>query len=438
MTVSVISNKTVLSGVQPVTDSSGYVSGFSGGPTNILPPRLVQRHTAVSSKIMPTSANPAGFANDATNGKVSNQQITALAPFYGVKLIYANYSTSVTIPIDGAWVAPSGAGIPAGTAPGNSSLTWTGVTFSGSTSGIVPVAVTNVTRPVPGYLVSDFIPLKSIARTDNISLPPILRVATHNTASSNNVVVPGRNGTKETTFNSLNVNNCTANPGLATASYQFVAALGSSITGSQTVFTGQYDEPVGAIFYYSTGVLEVTFHGDSILAGDGSTTTYAGFGEYLTFMTYGTVRPISSSGWAMSGEKTVDTLAIMKGVFSKFKPDYAVFKAWSPNDGYTQAIADTSWGYCLEMVEVCRQNGVTPVVLTHPPSSGMAWSVLQTQNSRVLSLPKFVITVDVASSINDPNSPGNMIASYDSGDHVHLNDLGNNLVASLINSSLPS
>lgn len=406
-------------GVQYAEDASGKIIGLLN-PGGSVP---IAVNTPIASlKLLPDPGSGTQ-AGDATNGVIFNTQLPALGKFYGVKLIYENYDTANTQNWDGVKVAPA----PASISGGNNTLTFTGyVTVNGSQSFSVPVATTGAGgQLIPGVVVTDFIQVTSIARTDTVGAPPILRVASHIVPSSNSTTHPNYAGANYANFNALS-----GNPGLVNGVYAFTgsgATLASlTSTGNSLLNGGGNQNPIGAVFYYSTLKEDSFWFCDSLCQGYGTTTQYAGFAEYVTFNAYASGTQFTGSNFATSGQKTVDTLARLKAVIGVYKPKYAVFKPWSPNDGNTTAIFAQSWGYTLEMVNYCLANGVQPVILTAPFATGYSNTLIQAQNALALALPTSVRKVD-AYSILTPG--GTWVSAYNSGDSEHPNDAGSSAVA---------
>lgn len=377
--------------------------------------------------------NSQSVAGDATNGRVMQTQLPAVAPFFGVRLVYENWDTSAVMNIDGVKVAPSPSTGGAGQAPANSTLTWSPyVTFGGAQAVAVPVAVVGPAGNIlPGVVVSDFVQVTSIPRTDIITAPPILRVASHLTPSAAATIQPS---VSTASFAALNVK--PANPGMNIGNANLVLAL-ASMTSSASAYT--YDiyggpiNPVGAIFSYSTSLTGLSAFGDSLVQGIGS--GVCGWPEFVAFNSYG-AQSISCDNWGSASQKSIDSFAKLKIVAAKYKPKYAAFKAWSPNDGNTQANYDAAWGNTLEAVDFCLANKIIPVVLTSGPANGYTWSLIKKQNARVMALPSSVVKVDAAAVLNNPASDGTILPAYDS-DGTHYTEAGYIAIANVVIAAIP-
>lgn len=263
---------------QTVGDTSTKVATTSFVHTAIQSSPQMLAHSPVSSlALMPTAGNSTQ-AGDGTYGVIFNVQLPALGPFFGCKLIYLNYDTVNTQNWDGVKVAPAGANI----SIGNSALTFTGyVTVGGSQSFVVPVATTGAGgQLIPGVTITDFIQVTSGSVNG-------LRVASHVKPSSNSTNHPNYNSTYYAALNTL-----TVSTGLAANSVYVFSGSGAALsnlttTTNSTLNSGGNQNPIAAIFYYSTIKTDVFWFGDSIVQGYGTTSTYAGMGEYTTFNSFG-------------------------------------------------------------------------------------------------------------------------------------------------------
>lgn len=412
-----------------------------------LPPSLaISKKSPVSGLILlPQTNGGNSITTDTTNGNCINMQLPAPGKFYGARLIFKNYSTTVPMIIDSVKVAP--VAIRAGgsvTVQQNQYLTFgSQATFNGSTSVTIPVATAGAgAQVIPSFVITDLIIVDAIARTDYPAEPYLLRVATH-LAASNAASTYHFNysGTYVAAFDTL-----AANPGLriATQNFSGASATAAAMTGAAYSVSEQGGcmNPVGAIFYTDNESINMVTVGDSLVAGHGSLSEYAGWPEYLMMQNYNTSTnqcAYSVENHAESGQLSIDSMATLKAVLAAYpiKPKLAVFKAYSPNDGTTQANADKAWALCLDAIQYCNNYNVQPVVLTSWAAAGTNWSVITTQNNRVLNLPSSVITIDVGNYV----SPGGTINSgwnIAANDGVHLNDAGYAAVAAYIKKYLPT
>ena len=368
--------------------------------------------------LLPFPAEAGATIGSNVQGYICNMQLPALGKFYGVKLVYRNYDTAAPMTINEAHVSAC----PQHAALGNNSglLSWSpSVTFGGNTVGTVPQATTKtfngVAKVVPGTLVSDYIPVISVARTDTVGAPYLLRVASHLAANS---LCTSYNGTYFPNFNAL-----AQNPGLKHANYSFTAAQASLLsTGNSLGEYGGSVNPVNAIFYYDDIPQSIAFFGDSIIQGQGSSTTYANLANYATMLAYSAGKKLVTANYATSGQTTGATIEILKNVVSKHKPNFAAFKVWSPNDGNTQAKFDAAWCEVMEGVSYCLQNNVIPILITAPPAVGSSWSLIDAQNAKAKAI-KNAIVFDFAALMSDSGNNGSILGAYNA-DGTHINDAG--------------
>jgi hypothetical protein len=376
-------------------------------------------------QILPVPGSQA-LAGDVTNGKLLNSQIPAAGAFFGCRLIYLNYDTAAPMSIDGAKVAPVARTAGAAQSPANNTLSWSAfVTFGGSQSGSVPAAKAGAGgQTIPGVLVSDFVSVVSIPRTDTTSAPPLLRIATHIAASASSTSHPSFNSTGYTTLNQL-----PANPGFNFGNFSATVSLANIVSTTNVTYDifGGAQNPIGAVFYYAENVVDAGAFGDSLFQGALTSSGYAGWPEYATWKGYAKSPKVAFANYATAAQKTVDTVQVLRSVLDQYKHKYAFFKAWSPNDGDTQAAYDQAWGYAIGAVEYCLSIGVTPVLVTSAPASGYTWSRIKGQNNRVMSLPTSVLKFDLAAVVNDPENDGSLVPAYTS-DGTHYTDAGQSAI----------
>ena len=124
---------------------------------------------AVHASIATTGTN---VGTNAGLGRLMCNQYMAFGPFVGVRLIFANFDTVAASLVNACAVASAGVNRTQG-----NTLAWSPlVTFDGgaSTSKSIPAATASAHNSA-GLVISDFIPVNSLARTDGGTLP-ILQV----------------------------------------------------------------------------------------------------------------------------------------------------------------------------------------------------------------------------------------------------------------------
>lgn len=359
-------------------------------------------------------------AGSATAGYTFARQDAAVDAFLAVRLVFANYAnTAQTITSAKAAVSPTAGND--GTA-----LSWVNVTFGGSASGTHPAATGgSASNVMPSLYYSDWIDLSSIPRTDFPGRSPLLYTRAHFAGASS----------QQQLFGSAMQDYAAA--GLAD-SYEFASAITagdavSTISALVPAASGTWICPVGVEYLYSRPTVVVADVGDSLFAGQIGDTTSSGW-RPVTDQACRLLRAerpgviYSPASYAIRGQNTAASYVTAREVVSKQRPDFLVFKAWSPNDGApTQTLMDAAWRRVLYLVEHCLSNGVQPVVVTSYPVNAYAASeiaLLEAQNARVRALAPLVLVSDEGAAIADPANPGKINPAYLAGAGTHLNAAG--------------
>lgn len=343
--------------------------------------------------------------------------------FSAVKLVYGNWDTSGTITVTTCRVSPT----PTHTDLG-STTTWTTVTLP--SSGVVPQASGTGNDIVPGMLVSNVIPVASVARSDDTTKTALLQCRSYFAAAASGLSL---GGTDIANFNASSAAN-----GMQFAARTPAGDATATFTSTQQPLeAGSWIVPAGVIFYYP-GVRSVTLAaaGDSLQKGHLTTGSATGWVERLANKLSTNAIEVSPCIWAWTGQTHAASISIARSVVSNLKPNYLVFAAWSPNDAsagsHTQAIFDAGLARALDLIEFCRQNGVQPVLMTAMPWNSLNASEntrRQTLNATIRTLANVAVIVDAASVLEDPANTKNLLAAYDSGDGLHPNDAGHEAVA---------
>lgn len=194
--------------------------------------------------------------------------------------------------------------------------------------------------------------------------------------------------------------------------------------------------------FYSVPSRTVAVAGDSIRRGQGSAGGHNGAAQLatrrLTLSMSSTV--IDFANHAITGQKFAPSMQTARNVVQTFRPDVIVIHSWSPNDGAaSQAVFDAAWANLLNTLDVCRQYGTEPIVVTSIPWNTLdaAQSImLRAYNARVLTLRNQFLVVDSWSAYFDPANPDKIRADYDSGGGLHPNDAGYQAESLLFDESL--
>jgi hypothetical protein len=249
------------------------------------------------------------------------------------------------------------------------------------------------------------------------------------------------NSTQITNFNAI-----AANPGFIEGGYMQSQSLANMLTQFTNCIVGGPYNPMTCEFYTDTPIASYAEFGDSRSQGagvGGGIVWYDGPADYMLWQSYGTAKPIATRNHGTAGMKSVDILTNAKMTLTQgnILPQFAGMTVWSPNDGDTQAIYDTSWAYALEFVEFCKSIGVIPVLNTCYPSSGSTWARIDANNAKARALcaasNSTIILSDRGAALNNPASPGTIIPSLNSGDDVHANAAGCAVEAAVTNTAIP-
>lgn len=416
---------------QTANDTSATTAEISIDSDPLVTIGTIQTDTAASpaAEIMLLGNENFAAVSLGASDFIMDLQVPAIGAFYGVKLKYANYDTTAVMTIDGAKVAAC----PTHTTTAGNTLTWSAFVTSGGLQTLtVPQAKTGPGgRIIPGILITDYVAVTSIPRTDTVGAPFLLRVRSHVLANAKVYTAGGAYA--------LPLNNAAYNPGLLYSNYNFNDTLANLTTAtSGTLNPSGPMEPVGVTFFYSSPVETIAVFGDSILQGAADEiSNFAGFTTRATFLAYGTGRKLVGANYAQSGQTTYDSISTMKAhILAGYRPTYCAIKPWSINDGSTAAIVNSSWAQFVEALEFLRTNGIKPIAITSSPTNNQPnsalWGFVKVLNARVMALPNWVIKVDFASVVNNPAQDGVMLPQYNSGDYTHPVGAAHLILAKLV------
>lgn len=404
-------------------DGTEHYFGVQYSASDAVALRSASRGTCSTQK-------PFSYAGQAVSSGVTLvTQHAADDYFYAVQLFYGNWGGS-TYDITTAKIAAT----PTHTDLGNTA-TWLTVTFPSAAT--CPVSSGAGNDIVPGLLVSNVIAVQSVARTDDTTKKPLLQCRTYYAAAAS----AGQVGASDiASFNASSASN-----GFQYASRSPAGDQTGTFTASQQPLeTGTWIAPMAVKFFYTSRSFLLACVGDSLTRGQGSTANANGWPIRVTSnISRTTGIKATAANFAWTGQTHAASIEYAKTVITTFKPDALTFFAWSPNDAaagsHTQAIFDAAWSRTLEIVELCRQNRITPVICTSGP-----WNSLnaaedarrQEQNIRVRSLANLAVIVDVASVIENTSDRSEINSAYDSGDGLHYNNAGYAAIASVAYTAL--
>jgi hypothetical protein len=381
----------------------------------------------VSGALMPGAfASPAGaqkvFGGAGTavgSGTTVVTQHWAEASFSAVQLIYGNWGAS-TWNVDIAKVAASPTHLNDGTG-----LTPVAVTFTDSGTTVVPVSpYGSGNNIVPGLLVSDVIPIASVARTDT---PANKRLLLHRVyaAGAQSAV----SGADQVAWNAL----------WTTRQSGSRVPSGDQVTGWQAWAPVEnagsgWIQPAAVRFLYDVPSVTIAVCGDSLDRGQATTASSSAWLVRTCYAMSTPARIVSPLNMAWSGQTHTASAKMAKQAINNLKPNILVIPAWSPNDSAaSQAIMDLAWSETLEIIEYGRQRGVQVWVRTSGPVNSYSTADdarIKAQNTRVRGLSGRILVLDHASIIENPINPSQIRSEYNSGDGLHYNDACHSALAS--------
>lgn len=323
------------------------------------------------------------------------------------------------------------------TVTNNGTTGWQQVTFSGSLQPTL--AAKGATNQYPGYIISDWIPLASVAPSDGASLPYLLaRVKFQETVSTITTV----NNQSDTCADAA-----VKDSSIYCENFHFT---GDGITTPSNFSPGSAQARSalsGFEFMSATSAVRVLCIGDSITGGTDGTS--AGVVQNYSWCnraqenlrTRGVAGNFINYGYG--GTLTNVYADYGKLAIARHNPSIAIYSVFSPNDGAPngQAYVDTVMATAADFSAYCIANGVMPVYSFLAPGTydasqdGWRKTIINTAKA------SGVRVMNLSAVIGDGASPERFQAPYDSGDTIHPNaaafaaqapvcaDFVNNLIA---------
>lgn len=368
-------------------------------------------------------------AFDNSTVKTFRTILTLAQHFDRVRIIFANGSTSATYTVAGCNVRALAD--PAGALPSPTTVTL-------PSSGVVPVAASANRR---SYLVSDWINLSSVDRSDGGTFPVLCVDAYVSTAGT--ITIMG-NGTDSFT-------NWATRPNGRTWRMRYNDGDCVTTPASFVSTTDRSQSPIVGVQYGARGrVITVMGGGDSITDGRG-TYTSEGWGvpavEALSSMTSGAALEWCNLGWAGADAATFAAYlndACVAGLI----PDIAIFPNASPNSFSTPIVSanvDACRSALQRMLVTAREYQVAPIIWTCMPTNpavkdyNSSDSLRRAWNAETLAWSNrgmHVLDFDAAmAGVTDGDGQVNMGASFTS-DNIHPNDAGNAVLSGLTQAAL--
>jgi len=347
-------------------------------------------------------------------------QIPSRPKFVGVQLGFLNLgATPYTV---------SGCKVAATPTDGNTgqTLTWSDATFdSGVSSSTTPKVISAgsgaTVNAIPGGLTAtDVIAVNSVERTDIVGNPYLLQVRTYISTSSN-----------------LHASQAGGISAFRTATgleYGSTILAGDQVTNPTTnamtpTGAGTWICPSVVKFYYEAPTINVAGIGDSLMRGQGSNSGHTSAEEIACRQLSSASKMYAYSNFGVSGQGLAASFATAQAVLNSdvFRPQVLVWKAFSPNDAYTQSNFDAAYLYLLRLMDLCNQKGVKLIVRNAQrwnQSVGVTASI-EVFNARVAKLAGLNINDDygiLSAGSSDPTK--NLLAYSVSGADAHLSDAG--------------
>ena len=346
-------------------------------------------------------------------------QTTLEAPFTAVRFGFLNVNAAAQT-ITKMIAAPSGTLSAAGVAPINAAgavdyTLFKPVLFGGAASGTVPAATANAGtgQATQSLLMSDWLALPSLARTDGGTLP-ILMTRTYSASTA----YGGQPTTTEL-----------ANQNAADAARTY---LGYYLSGDKVTTPSSWTTATAAN-YFSPDIIQyqTTVKGASVMGvGDSRTQGYSGsttgtnyYGaEYQACLALSQPSfPVSFINGGFSGQQDASFIANGTTLFNALQPDITIIETMSPNDTSSQVQAITSFNAAMGLAATIVAAGKQAILRTPMPwtlslasDSYRKWCVQQVRSQGLYP----VIDYDAISS-NNGAATVSFVAWLASPDGIH-------------------
>lgn len=367
-------------------------------------------------------------------------ELEAPAEFDAVRFVMLNGATGGTKSIGLAKAAVVDA-----LGNNGSGLTWSSFTFNSSatatlsdaptrvagstTTYAVPAATGTGATLQPGVCISDWLDLRSIARTDG-GTKPLLQIRVYlPDAGTTGVAVTaaatdfdGKTGMKWRTA----IGN---GDGVTTPS-------GSNITATSS--STQWLAVTMVQFCCRGSIVQTATFGDSLDQGYGGATDTTGYYGYPavavdTLNAANTSVKFSAMNHSIAGQTTAQSYLWATSILPNSGLDFAVLHVWSPNDGSSAAQFDLDINYVTSFIALCKKHGIVPIIRTAIPdaiamTSGAIDARRLTANATALSMlaTNNGLLFDANSVVSDGATPQRMITGYAVPDGRHCSQTGYN------------
>ncbi len=435
--VMLISQDGVQVNTNPFTGGNDIQAGTS---TLKLPAGVTDLADGVGSSVLPAVSGATAFRQGAGQtatligtGRTYGSQVPFEKPFYAIRLIFANYNTAAAQVYDSVKVAPSPSPMNVNNGTG---LTWSQVTVNGSNTITVPAATqgaggTPTNNIIAGFVVSDLIPVTSLARTDIVGALPLLFIRGYSAGDLRVAKIGSPDG------------DANAAPIFQANGYSY---LGQQATGDAvTTITGitgassSLSVAAGVIFYTGDGAFDCPVFGDSLCAGySGSATGHqSGWIANVGPLLRAKSKIQGFANFALGGMGYANSILTMRAFVTAYKPKAVAFYNFSPNTfAGSQANLDAAFALVLENVKWLKDQGVTPIVITGTPLNAYNNPMLFNHAERTkAALAGTCKVLDFYSVIRDPANPYQILPAYNY-DNIHITPAGDLALAQYVNNEV--
>jgi len=292
----------------------------------------------------------------------------------------------------------------------NGATGWVTATFAGSA---VPI-LTAGTQTLPSVLVSDWIPLNSIASIDGGN--PFIMGREKLGANFSALYT----GTQNSTVGQMTYVQCrSANGDFVTTPSGFTA--GNGVTSNIT--------PIfGFEFMNAKRVVKVLCVGSSTTQGQGSTPSDSLFRSWVqraqeTFNASSI--PVNMINYGYAGLASATYIAYGKAAIANHQPAIGALQVYTPNDGtLTQAIADTQFAQAVDWANYCISQDCLPLLVFTTPNENLDATQDGYRKALITRCKASGFAVlDMTTAVGDGASPEKFIPAF-KFDALHPDDDG--------------
>jgi len=300
---------------------------------------------------------------------------------------------------------------------------WVQATFSSATSVNLPA---RISANVPSVTWSDWIPLKSLPRSDSGTYPLLMVRITH------------PSGTAAFTYIAANQN---INHVALGSKEWLVIRQGVDGVTTPTDFTNTGATSTMALYAVQARVnrpsTTILFVGDSLTEGrPGPGTDGNGWARRLVDALSTAARPVSGVNHGRSGQSTADFYTRAIARLSDIRPEIAYMSPYSPNDNVSsENNLNKMIARAMDFVYQCQLLEIKPVISTCVPSEGTANGAFMTAMDtfvRDLAAQRNIPMLDWRLVLDDDPTAGGGSGLFKSGlkfDAWHPNNAGHQAMA---------